>query len=146
MTLISKYLKSQTITKLKSIANPKFQKVVPNTAKEIYAWNKKILSFSKKSKYCKQEIYKNDHIIDIRVNTEMLTTGLVIPSGTKRPPAVASTQWCKYQANNLLRQTRVSSTLGSSLTLISKYLKSQTITKLKSIEDPKFQTVVPNTA
>ena len=34
-------------------------------------------------------------IIDIHVNTEVLTTGLVIPSGTKRPPAVASTQWCK---------------------------------------------------
>ena len=26
--------------------------------------------------------YKKDHIIDIHVNTEVLTTGLVIPSGT----------------------------------------------------------------
>ena len=43
---------------------------------------KKILSFSKSSKFCKQEIYKNDHIIDIHVNTKVLTTGLVIPSGT----------------------------------------------------------------
>ena len=57
-------------TKLKSIEDPKFQKVVPNTAKVIYAWDKKILSFSKNSKFCKQEIYKNDHIIDIHVNTE----------------------------------------------------------------------------
>ena len=46
-------------------------------AKVIYAWDKKILSFSKKSKFCKQEIYKNDHIIDIHVNTEVWTTGLV---------------------------------------------------------------------
>ena len=86
---------------------------MPNTAKVIYAWDKKILSFSKNPKFCKQEIYKNDHIIDIHVNTEVLTTGLVIPSGTKRPPAVASTQWCKsyqrYQDYNLVRQTRVSS-------------------------------------
>ena len=34
--------------------------------------------FRKNSKFCKQEIYKNDHIIDIHVNTEVLTTGLVI--------------------------------------------------------------------
>ena len=27
----------------------------------------------------KQEIYKNDHMIDIHVNTEMSTPGLVIP-------------------------------------------------------------------
>ena len=73
----------------------KIQKVVPNTAKVIYAWDKKILSFSKNSKFFKQKIYKNDHIIDIHVNTKVLTTGLVIPSGTKRPLAVASTQWCK---------------------------------------------------
>ena len=32
---------------------------------------------------------------DINLTTEVLTTGLVIPSGTKRPPAGASTQWCK---------------------------------------------------
>jgi hypothetical protein len=62
----------------------------------IYAWDKKkILSFSKNSKFCKQEIYKNDHIIVIHVNTELLTTGQVIPSGTKRPTAEASTKWCK---------------------------------------------------
>ena len=48
------------------IANSKFEKVVPNTAKD-----KKILSFSKKSECCKQEIYKNNHIIDIHVNTEV---------------------------------------------------------------------------
>ena len=64
-------------------------------AKVIFACDEEILSFLKNSKFCKQEIYKNDHIIDIHVNTEVLTTGLVIPSGTKRPPAVASTQWCK---------------------------------------------------
>ena len=36
-----------------------------NTVKVIYAWDKKILSFSKNSKFCKQEMYENDHIIDI---------------------------------------------------------------------------------
>ena len=41
---------------LKSNEDPKFQKVVPNTAKVIYAWVKKIISFSKNSKFCKQEI------------------------------------------------------------------------------------------
>ena len=56
---------------------------------------KKMLSLSKNSKFCKQEIYKNDHIIDIHVNTEVLTTGVVKPSGMKRPAAVVSTQWCK---------------------------------------------------
>ena len=80
---------------MKSIEDPKFLKGVPNTAKVIYAWDKKILSFSKISKFGKLEIYKNDHIIDINFNTGVLTTGLVIPSGTKRPPAVASAQWCK---------------------------------------------------
>ena len=55
---------------LKSIEDPKFQKVVPNTAKVIYAWDKKILSFSKSLKFCIQEIYNNDHIIDIHVNTK----------------------------------------------------------------------------
>ena len=35
---------------------------MPNTAKVIYAWDKKILCFSKISK-----IYKNDHMIDIHV-------------------------------------------------------------------------------
>ena len=76
---------------MKSIEDPKFQKVVPNTAKVIYACDKKILSFSKNSK---QEIYTYDHIIDIHVNTEVLTTGLVIhvPSGTNSPPVEASTQ------------------------------------------------------
>ena len=49
----------------------------------------------RKSLVLKQEICKNDHIIDIHVNTEVLTTRLVIPSGMKRPPAVAATQWCK---------------------------------------------------
>ena len=49
----------------------------------------------RKIQFCKREIHKNDHIIDIHVNTEVLTTWLVRPSGTKRPPAVASTQWCK---------------------------------------------------
>ena len=41
---------------------------------------------------------------------------------------------------------RVSSTQDSLVTFISKQLKSQTSTKLKSIEDPKFQKVVPITA
>ena len=71
---------------MKYIEDPKIQKVVPNTAKVIYAWDKKILSFPKNSNCCKREINKNDHIIDIHVNAEVLTTGLV-----KRPPAVAST-------------------------------------------------------
>ena len=52
---------------------------------------RKSLVFRKIKKFRKQEIYKHDQIIDIHVNTEVLTTGLVIPSGTKRPPAVAST-------------------------------------------------------
>ena len=56
---------------------------------------RKPLIFRKIQNVCTQQIYKNDHIIDIHVNTEVLTTGLVKPSGTKRPPAVASTQWCK---------------------------------------------------
>ena len=87
---------------------------------------KKILSFSINSKFCKQEIYENDHIIDIHVNTEVLTTRLVMPSGTKlpqqwhRPSGVNSYQ--RYRDNNLVRQTRVSSTEDSSVTLISKYL------------------------
>ena len=34
---------------LKSIEDSKFQKVVQNTAKVIYAWDKKILSFLKNS-------------------------------------------------------------------------------------------------
>ena len=38
---------------------------------------RKSLVFSQSSKF----LY--DHIIDIHVNTEVLTTGLVIPSGTK---------------------------------------------------------------
>ena len=97
VTLITKYLLSQTSTKLKSTGDPKFKKVVPNTAKVIYSWDKKILFFSKNLKVCQQEIYSNDHIIYIRVNigTELMTIGLMIPSGTKRPPAVTSTQWCK---------------------------------------------------
>ena len=68
MTLISKYLKSHTITKLKSIEDRKFQKVIPSTAKVICAWDKKILSFSKNSEFFKQKIYINDHITDIHVN------------------------------------------------------------------------------
>ena len=51
---------------------------------------RKSLVFRKIQNVCTQEIYKNDHIIDIHVNTKVLTTGLVIPSGTKRSPAVAS--------------------------------------------------------
>ena len=44
---------------------------MPNTAKVIYAWDKKSLIFSKNSNFCKQEIYKNDRIIDILVNIEL---------------------------------------------------------------------------
>ena len=93
----------------KSIEDPNFQKVVPNTAWVIYAWDEKILRFYKYLKFYIQVIYKNDHIIDIHVNTEMLTTELVIPSRTKhRPSGVNSYQ--RYQDYNLIRQTRVSST------------------------------------
>ena len=35
----------------------------------------------------------DDHIHDIHVNIIVLTTELLIPSGTKLPPAGASTQW-----------------------------------------------------
>ena len=61
-------------------------------AKVIYALMglKKSLVF-RKFKVLLQKIYKNDHIIDIHVNTQVLTTGLLIPSGTKRPPAMVST-------------------------------------------------------
>ena len=31
---------------IKSIEDPKFQKVVPNSAKVIYSWDKKILSYN----------------------------------------------------------------------------------------------------
>ena len=65
---------------MKSTEDSKFQKVVPNTAKVIYAWDKNILSISKNSYFCKQEIYKNDHIIDIYVNTDLLTNNVVSKS------------------------------------------------------------------
>ena len=55
---------------------------------------RKSLAFQKIQSFVYRKIIKNDHIIDIH-DTEVLTTGLVIPSITKRPPAVASTQWCK---------------------------------------------------
>ena len=64
-------------------------------AEVIYALDKNTLSISKHLYFCKQEIYKNDFIIDIHVNTEVLTTGLVITLTTKGPLEVASTQWCK---------------------------------------------------
>ena len=80
---------------MKSIEDPKFPKMNQNTANVIYAWDEKIVNFSRNSRSGNQGIYKNDYIIDIQVNTEVLTTGLVIPSETKRPLAVASTQWCK---------------------------------------------------
>ena len=38
-----------------SIEDPKFQKVVPDTAKVIDACDKKILSFSKISRFCIQK-------------------------------------------------------------------------------------------
>ena len=44
----------------------------------------------------------------------------------------------RYQDYSLVRQTRVSSTQDSSITFRSEQLKSQTNTKLKSIEDPKI--------
>ena len=60
-------------------------------------------------------------MIDINVTTESLTTGLVKSSGTKRPPSVAWTQWCKYyqryQDYNLVRQTLVSSSKDNGLPL-----------------------------
>ena len=40
--------------------------------------------FRKKPYFCKKEIYINDHIINVHTNTELLTTGLVKLSGTKR--------------------------------------------------------------
>ena len=72
----------------------------------------------------------------------MLTTGLVIPSGTKRPPAVASTQWCKLLSKVLYVDKPyarfVYIRLGDAQTK-----ESQTSIKLKIIDDPKFQKVVP---
>ena len=52
---------------------------------------RKSLDFRKIQSFVNRKFKKNDHIIDIHVNTEVLTTGLVIPSGTKRPQPVAST-------------------------------------------------------
>ena len=46
---IKKKIESQTSIKLKSIEDPKFQKVVQNTAKAIYALDKNNLSFSNNS-------------------------------------------------------------------------------------------------
>ena len=43
----NKARKPKTSTKLKSIEDPKFQTVVPNTAKVIYAWDNKMFSISK---------------------------------------------------------------------------------------------------
>ena len=37
-------------------------------------------------------LYKIYNIIDIHINIEVLTTGLLIPSGTNPPPVVASSQ------------------------------------------------------
>ena len=66
------------------------------TVKVIYVWDKTILRILNNFYFCKQLIYiEKDHIIDIYVNTKVLTTELLISSWTKRPPAVASTQWCK---------------------------------------------------
>ena len=92
-----------------------------------------------------QEIYKNDHIIDIHVYTKVLTTGLGIPSGTKRPPEVASTQWCKLFSKVPGLSFNTPDARFVYIRLISdaqiKKVKSQTSTKLKSMEDPKFQNV-----
>ena len=73
-----------------------------DTAKAIFAWDTKIFSYSKNSKFCKQEIYKNDHNIDIHVYTEVLTTGLVIPSWTKRLklPHCITNSFRKFQLKN----------------------------------------------
>ena len=84
-------LKQKQNKKLNRIDDPKFKTVVPNMPKVIYAWDKKILSISINSHFSEQYIHNIDHIVDIHVNTEVLTTGIVIPSGTKRPSAVAST-------------------------------------------------------
>ena len=58
---------------MKRIEDPKFQKVVPNTANVIYVWYKKILIFFRKN-----QSFVNRKFIDIHVNTEVLTTGLVL--------------------------------------------------------------------
>ena len=41
-----------------SIEDPKFQKVVPNTAKVIYSWDEKILSFSKIQSFVNRKFIK----------------------------------------------------------------------------------------
>ena len=39
-------------------------------------WIRKSLVFRTDSKFCEQEIYKNDPIVDIYVNIEVLTTDI----------------------------------------------------------------------
>ena len=81
---------------------------------------RKSLIFRKKSKFCK-EIYKNDHIIYFHVNTEVLTIGLVIPSGMTHSPAVASTQGWKYKNDHIIDILHywAGDTLGDEMSTIS---------------------------
>ena len=44
----------------------------------------KILSFSKNSKFCKQEVYKNDHIIDIHIETFSLVSSRHTPDNDNK--------------------------------------------------------------
>ena len=89
-------------------------KIPKSTAKVVYAWDKKILCFSKKSKFWKQEIHKNDHILIFMSTPKCWLLGWWYPRGRivhqqwHRPSGVNSYQ--RYQDYNLVRQTRVSST------------------------------------
>lgn len=56
-------------------------------------WIRKCLLFTIVHTFAKTHL-SNDYQIDIHVKNEVLTTVLVIFSGTNRLPAVELTQWC----------------------------------------------------
>ena len=86
-----KLKKSQIKYEVEEHWDPKFLKVLQNTAKVIYAWG---LSIKKNSKFCKQLIYKYNYINDNSCQLKKCwLLGLWYPRGNKSPPAVASTQW-----------------------------------------------------
>ena len=63
---------------MKGIEDPKFQKVVPNTAKVIYSRDKKILGFSKKNQREKDWIIRKFeiiYIINLKLREVILSKG-----------------------------------------------------------------------
>lgn len=76
---------------LKSIDDPTYQNNVPKMGKFMPGIRRSIV-IRIVHIFAISKLIKNDHLIDIHVNTEVLTTGLVILSGKKRSLAVASSQ------------------------------------------------------